>query len=277
MLVTSSTWPAGLVEQESPLARSASYLPSDVKLTLSLLSRTSSFTQTNNEPREDYDDRCRRGNLAGRVIRTASVPAVVLGDHHDNAGTGPALCAGGLGHGMEWGHGTQRGGGPGGRTGLLAVPSAEKRLPKTATASAASDDPILFIDPVRNNHFDDTNASKSSATIGGREEYVTTGTHVRWHRKMFSIFTGECIMSWNRVEITGRSSTVNSRSDFDAKIKCELRFTEHFYDCSRRIWRQLVSSRRRHVQKGFCRFITQLLLGTGSIYSSICSPGNILL
>ena len=31
------------------------------------------------------------------------------------------------------------------------------------------------------------------------------------------------------------------------------------------------------VQKGFCRLITQLLLGTGPSYSSICSPGNILL
>ena len=31
------------------------------------------------------------------------------------------------------------------------------------------------------------------------------------------------------------------------------------------------------VQKGLCRFITQLLIGTGPIYSSICSPGNILL
>ena len=34
---------------------------------------------------------------------------------------------------------------------------------------------------------------------------------------------------------------------------------------------------QRSVQKGFCRFITQLLLGTLPMYSSICSPGNILL
>ena len=47
--------------------------------------------------------------------------------------------------------------------------------------------------------------------------------------------------------------------------------------CLRHIWRQLVSSRRRPVQKNFCRFITQLLLGTGPIYSRICSPWNILI
>ena len=49
------------------------------------------------------------------------------------------------------------------------------------------------------------------------------------------------------------------------------------YRCSRQIWRQLVSSRRRPVQKGFFRFITQLLPGTGPICSSFCSHGNILL
>ena len=91
-----------------------------------------------------------------------------------------------------------------------------------------------------------------------------------WHSRTWCIFNAKIL----------RTKYSPSLLIFDLVLgirKFEMVSNQRWYmnttvSCSRHIWRQLVvSSRRRLIQKGFCRFITQLLLGTGPIYSSICS------